>query len=122
MMPAYTLKKRSFVFLRGCGFVYTARCGEDDARETLEKMRGDINDEPVVFDKKRIAVTITVGMSRKQDGHSIDEWIQHIDDLLYAGKTAAKTSSCRKRINKMQRVPRTENSFCCTYFGTVTSP
>ncbi|MBQ9869416.1 MAG: diguanylate cyclase [Ruminococcus sp.] len=53
-------------------------------------MCGDIDAEPVVFDKKRIAVTITVGMSRKQEGQSIDEWIQHIDDLLYAGKNSGK--------------------------------
>jgi hypothetical protein len=35
-------------FLRGCGFVYTARCGEDDACETLEKMRGDIDAKPAL--------------------------------------------------------------------------
>lgn len=78
-------------------FLILLYCGEDDARETLEKIRGDIDAEPVVFDKKRIAVTITVGMSRKQEGQSIDEWIQHIDDLLYAGKNSGKNKVVQEK-------------------------
>ena len=71
-------------------FIILCRDDENSAVDMLEKMREAIAGEPVVFEGAEIKVTITVGMSKRMDGHSVDEWIQWIDNLLYSGKKSGK--------------------------------
>ena len=53
-------------------------------------MRKEIGSEPVTAEDGSIKVTITVGMSQRVSGDSIDEWINKTDQKLYFGKKNGK--------------------------------
>ncbi len=53
-------------------------------------MHTEISSHPVVFEENSIRVTLTVGVSHRKNGCSIDEWIQQIDKKLYIGKKNGK--------------------------------
>lgn len=66
-------------------------CGDEQGSyEMLERMRLAVAGKPVEFEGNSIPVTMTVGVSRRRSGESIDEWIQGIDTKLYEGKESGK--------------------------------
>lgn len=80
------------VIARWGGEEFLILCQDDEqlSHEMLDKMRAGIGSEPVVFEDSSIKVTITVGMSRRNSGDTIDEWIHQIDKKLYKGKKSGK--------------------------------
>lgn len=61
-----------------------------EGRAMLEAMRQKIASNAVEFDGQKIAVTVTVGMSPRQTGRSIDAWVHEADGKLYIGKKSGK--------------------------------
>ena len=70
-------------------FLILATDGKD-IKEHMEDLRKNVESTDFIFDDKRIDVTITVGLARKEDTPSIDKWIQRADDKLYYGKKNGK--------------------------------
>ncbi len=56
----------------------------------LEKLRKRVESEEFILDNKRINVTITIGLSSRQKGQTVDQWIKDADDKLYFGKKNGK--------------------------------
>ena len=56
----------------------------------LEEMRSDICSAPVKHEEQEINVSVTIGLAERNDGQSIDEWIQSVDEKLYRGKHDGK--------------------------------
>ncbi|MBP5281502.1 MAG: hypothetical protein J6Z22_03290 [Lachnospiraceae bacterium] len=44
----------------------------------------------LVWEKESIPVTVTIGVSKREDGQSMDAWIQNADEKLYFGKNHGK--------------------------------
>ena len=61
-----------------------------DPEKLMEDLRSDIAGEKISFEESEITVTITAGMAKRQDGQSIDKWIQTVDSKLYDGKHSGK--------------------------------
>ena len=66
-----------------------------DAAKILEKMRSTVSTDTVEYENIRINVTLTIGMAMREDGQTIDEWIQVIDEKLYKGKKSGKNKVVR---------------------------
>ena len=60
------------------------------AEKMLEHMRESIMGKDMTFDGSRVAVTVTVGLSEREPGQSIDEWTKDVDRKLYIGKNSGK--------------------------------
>ncbi len=71
-------------------FMILSHSEHDEAITMYEQMRVSIESEPVVFEGKAINVTITIGISPRQSGISIDEWTRQVDGKLYEGKNSGK--------------------------------
>ena len=61
-----------------------------DPTMLIDELRKHIADERVNFEGQEIAVTITAGVAKRQEGQSIDQWIQTADGKLYDGKHSGK--------------------------------
>lgn len=61
-----------------------------NAVKMLEEMRSDICSAPVKHEEQEINVSVTIGLAERNDGQSIDEWIQSVDEKLYRGKHDGK--------------------------------
>lgn len=84
-----------------CGGSVTARWGGEefliylpadghDVLAVLDKVREEISRNVVHFEDKDICVTVTIGLYRRRDGQTIDEWVQQVDKNLYIGKNNGK--------------------------------
>ena len=71
-------------------FLILSRTDKKSTFEMLEQMRSEIGSEPVAFEENSINVTVTVGMSARNSGEQIDDWIQQVDKKLYTGKNSGK--------------------------------
>ncbi|MCH5287847.1 MAG: GGDEF domain-containing protein [Christensenellaceae bacterium] len=58
--------------------------------EMLETLRRTVNETSFVFENKTIPVSITIGISRYEEGQSMDRWVQSADRKLYTGKSSGK--------------------------------
>ena len=61
-----------------------------DVLAVLDKVREEISKNVVHFEDKDISVTVTIGLYRRRDGQTIDEWVQQVDKNLYIGKNNGK--------------------------------
>jgi diguanylate cyclase (GGDEF)-like protein len=61
-----------------------------DGIELLEHMRQTVAGEPVRYEQQTIPVTLTLGIAARQNGQSVDAWIQDADSKLYIGKKNGK--------------------------------
>lgn len=61
-----------------------------DGRQTLDAMRMKIAEKPILFEAHSIPVTLTIGLTPKRSGQSIDDWIHEADGKLYLGKKSGK--------------------------------
>ena len=64
----------------------------EDFRERMELLRKKVEAFDFLFEKNRIAVTVTVGYAIKDGTQSIDKWIQRADEKLYYGKNNGKNA------------------------------
>lgn len=71
-------------------FLLLLPAGEQDAASLLDGVRREIGDTAVRYEENDIKVTITVGLSPRQEGQSVDKWIQDVDNKLYEGKNSGK--------------------------------
>ncbi|MBQ5418102.1 MAG: GGDEF domain-containing protein [Oscillospiraceae bacterium] len=55
-----------------------------------ENLRRAVEAESLSFEDNDIAVTVTVGVSFREEGQSVDKWIQTVDEKLYIGKNSGK--------------------------------
>jgi diguanylate cyclase (GGDEF)-like protein len=56
----------------------------------LERIRRSIEEHPLWYEEQKLKVTITVGISRYEEGLSLNEWINLADQKLYEGKQTGK--------------------------------
>ncbi len=63
-----------------------------DGIEMLEDMRRRIEAIPVTCGEEQIRVTVTIGITPREPGQSIDNWIQSVDQKLYTGKNAGRNT------------------------------
>ena len=95
------LKTVAQIMQSECEGCTVARCGGEeflvlskgdfvDGKEMLDSMRTRIAEKPVVFDDVSIPVTLTIGLTVKHPGQSIDTWIHEADSKLYIGKNSGK--------------------------------
>ena len=61
-----------------------------EALSMLERLRSNIECEPVSFDGQEIHVTITIGIAAREPEQTIDAWVQSADNKLYFGKNHGK--------------------------------
>ena len=71
-------------------FLFCSRNSYENGKQLMEQMRKAIAAAPVVFEEHTIPVTLTVGISARQPGASIDAWVQDADSKLYFGKKNGK--------------------------------
>ena len=71
-------------------FLILIPAGEQDIVGLIDRASRDISSKAVRYEGHDINVTITVGLSQRQKGQSIDEWIQNADEKLYVGKNSGK--------------------------------
>lgn len=63
---------------------------EANAAEAMESVRRSIEGEPFVYEGRKIAATITVGLAEYEEGASIADIIRKADAGLYEGKAKGK--------------------------------
>lgn len=84
-----------------CGGCVTARWGGEEflmllpvdearAAELMDGVRLEVSGKSVRYEQDEISVTITAGLSKRQSGQSVDEWIKQVDEKLYCGKSNGK--------------------------------
>lgn len=56
----------------------------------MERVRQNVAGETVRYEEHDITVTITVGLSSRENGQKVDEWIHNVDKKLYDGKNSGK--------------------------------
>lgn len=64
--------------------------GGHDTVQLMERVRQNVSSETVRYEGHDIKVTITVGLSPRENGQKIDEWIHNVDKKLYDGKNSGK--------------------------------
>lgn len=64
----------------------------DEAHAMLESMRSRICSEPVEFEGTKISISLTIGLSKRDNEQSIDEWTKSVDEKLYIGKKNGKNT------------------------------
>jgi diguanylate cyclase (GGDEF)-like protein len=67
----------------------------ENGAELMEALRERIAAEPVQWEQNTIPVTITVGVSTRKDGQSVEDWIRDADQKLYHGKNHGKNRIVR---------------------------
>ena len=63
---------------------------DENAEAKIESLRRKIEDHIFKLNDIDIHATVTIGVSRYEDGMSIDDWIMKADKKLYDGKTSGK--------------------------------
>lgn len=98
----YVLEKLAKIMNEECKGAEISRWGGEeflilakgDAEKTgyalLEKLRKRVESEEFVFEKEHIAVTLTIGVSTRLSGQTVDLWVKDADDKLYFGKKNGK--------------------------------
>ncbi len=99
----YVLGKLADILRRNCAQAYICRWGGEEflilgrgsalgshAEKEFEKLRKTVEDEKFEYDGKRIRVTVTIGLAFRQNGETIDSWINHADEKLYIGKNGGR--------------------------------
>lgn len=71
-------------------FLISLPIEEQDIPALIDRVREEISSKAVRYEDNDINVTITVGLSARQGGQSIDKWIQNADEKLYIGKNSGK--------------------------------
>lgn len=61
-----------------------------DVVDVMEKLRQRIEAEPVIHAEITIPVTITAGIAVREQGQSVDAWVQAADEKMYFGKNNGK--------------------------------
>lgn len=61
-----------------------------ELREAIQKLIQELGKSPVLCDKTRISVTVTAGVSCKEESENIDQTISRADKYLYEGKLSGK--------------------------------
>ncbi len=63
---------------------------DDNAVNKIDDIRRKIEEHIFKFEDKSIHATITIGVSKYDEGMSVDDWIMRADKRLYEGKTSGK--------------------------------
>ena len=73
-------------------FIIIAKCYGDleQVKGKIDRIRQLIEEGNFVFNETNVKVTITIGISKYEEGLSIDKWIDNSDDKLYKGKNSGK--------------------------------
>lgn len=64
--------------------------GPGSASFVMEKLRRAVEKYDFRYEDCRIGVTVTIGLSRYEQGQGVDEWINAADTKLYQGKQSGK--------------------------------
>ncbi|MCR4691264.1 MAG: GGDEF domain-containing protein [Lachnospiraceae bacterium] len=99
----YVLKKLADLLKENCRdsvvcrwggeeFVITIRTGLDGAKEMMENLRKKVESEEFNFEGSNIRVTVTIGISERQEGETVDQWIHRADERLYYGKNHGRNT------------------------------
>ena len=65
-------------------------CGQKEARRVGEKIRKEIEKAEIIYNNKKIQVTVTMGICESKPGLTSDEMIGIADQMLYVGKQRGK--------------------------------
>jgi diguanylate cyclase (GGDEF)-like protein len=60
---------------------------EAAAAVVAEQLRGSVAESPLLDDRR---LTVSIGVGELQPGESLDSWMKHADDALYAAKKAGR--------------------------------
>ena len=73
-------------------FLMVGRIGSDYHEQIarMERIRRSVAEHPFWYEEQKLKVTITVGISRYEEGLSLNEWINLADQKLYEGKQTGK--------------------------------
>ena len=63
---------------------------DDNALNKIEDIRRKIEEHVFNFNNLNLHATVTIGVSKYDEGMSIDDWIMKADKRLYDGKTSGK--------------------------------
>ena len=58
----------------------------EKGRAEAEKIRTLVENSDFSYEGNEIKVTITIGVTTRQEDESVDKWIQRADEKLYYGK------------------------------------
>jgi diguanylate cyclase (GGDEF)-like protein len=76
------------------GEEFLAMCEYDgsknDVIEDFEQIRREIEDFDIIYEGKKINVTITIGISFYKKEFSLDDFLKEVDTILYNGKEAGR--------------------------------
>ncbi len=64
--------------------------GPGSASFVMEKLRRAVEKYDFRYENREISVTVTIGLSRYEQGLGVDEWINAADTKLYQGKQSGK--------------------------------
>lgn len=70
-------------------FFFPDRSGAEVTKE-LEKIKAEVEHADFVFEKKKISVTMTLGVCFGQSGQNYQSMIERADELMYCGKQTGK--------------------------------
>jgi len=66
-------------------------CDLDNARLSAEKIRQAISELHAVYQQKaQLSVTVSIGVARHNDGESVDQFIDRVDQALYVAKNTGR--------------------------------
>jgi len=60
---------------------------EAAAALVAEQLRGSVAESPLLDDRR---LTVSIGVGEIRPGESLDSWMKHADDTLYAAKKAGR--------------------------------
>lgn len=61
-----------------------------DGSDLIETLRKAIEETKIDFEEKKISVTVTAGVAKKDTSLTVDRWIDNADEKLYFGKNNGK--------------------------------
>ncbi|TWU59080.1 putative diguanylate cyclase YdaM [Rubripirellula tenax] len=65
-------------------------CPVDRAKELVDAARVAIGEREIVFEEKRLRVTVSAGVAQLSAGEAAEGWLQRADDGLYRSKEAGR--------------------------------
>jgi diguanylate cyclase (GGDEF) domain len=63
---------------------------DDYMRKLMDKLRMAVEAAKFTYEEKQIKFTVTVGVAQREDGLTIERWVDAADDKLYYGKNNGK--------------------------------